>query len=163
VMDTVRNAAADSGIDLLSVGIDPANPVERVPRQLHGERYVTMEEYLATRGPNLARMMRPTAASQVSLDVGANPARGWRLLPAPAPYARVMLDPSAPDPGPRAGHKRSPPPVAPPPGAPMLPGSGGPGAAPAGRPPSLAGSVMLPNREASTSPCLAGERQSCQP
>jgi len=105
VMDTVRNAAADSGIDLLSVGIDPANPVERVPRQLHGERYVTMEEYLATRGPNGARMMRQTAAFQVSLDVGANPAREWRLLNALAPYVVAMFANSPTYEGRPTGHK----------------------------------------------------------
>jgi glutamate--cysteine ligase len=105
VTDAVRHAAADSGIDLLSVGIDPVNPVECVPRQLHGKRYVAMDEYLATRGPNGARMMRQTAAFQMSLDVGTQPAREWRLLNALAPYVVAIFANSPTYAGQQTGHR----------------------------------------------------------
>ncbi len=105
VMDAVRRAAGDSGIDLLGVGIDPLNPVECVPRQLHGKRYVAMDEYLATRGTSGARMMRQTAAFQVSLDVGADPAREWRLLNALAPYVVAMFANSPTYEGRPTGHR----------------------------------------------------------
>jgi glutamate--cysteine ligase len=105
VIDAVRHAAADSGIDLLSVGIDPVNPVECVPRQLHGKRYVAMDEYLATRGPNGARMMRQTAAFQMSLDVGTQPAREWRLLSALAPYVVAIFANSPTYAGRQTGHR----------------------------------------------------------
>ncbi len=91
VMDPLGAAAADAGMELLSVGIDPVNQVECVPLQLPGQRYVAMDEYLATRGTNGARMMRQTAALQVSLDVGADPVAEWRVLSALAPYVIAIF------------------------------------------------------------------------
>jgi glutamate--cysteine ligase len=76
-----------SEFTLLTVGLDPVNPPEHAPLQLGGARYCGMDAYFRTIGPAGARMMRQTAAYQVSLDRGADPGAEWRLLNALAPYA----------------------------------------------------------------------------
>lgn len=87
----LRAAASAEGIDLLAVGIDPFNSVERAPLLLTGKRYGRMAEYLASRGPAGARMMRQTAAFQVSLDFDDEPWLRWRVLNAAAPYVVAMF------------------------------------------------------------------------
>jgi glutamate--cysteine ligase len=82
----LRAAAAGEGIQLLALGIDPLNPVERAPLLIHAKRYQRMAEYLARRGPAGARMMRQTASFQVSLDFDDEPWLRWRVLNAAAPY-----------------------------------------------------------------------------
>ncbi len=76
----LRSAAAAEGISLLPVGIDPVNPVERVPLQLASERYTRMAAHFGRIGPFGARMMRQTAAFQISLDFDDEPRLRWRLL-----------------------------------------------------------------------------------
>ncbi|HEU4566316.1 MAG TPA: glutamate-cysteine ligase family protein, partial [Gemmatimonadaceae bacterium] len=95
VLAPLVRAAGDAGIALLAVGIDPVNPVRDAPLQLHAERYVKMARYLATIGEAGARMMRQTAALQVSLDLGAEPERRWRVLNAMAPYLTAIFANSA--------------------------------------------------------------------
>lgn len=82
----LRAAAADEGITLLSVGIDPANPIEGAPLLLRTGRYARMAEYLERRGPAGARMMRQTASFQINLDIDDEPWLRWRVLNAAAPY-----------------------------------------------------------------------------
>lgn len=82
----LRAAAADEGIDLLALGIDPFNPLERAPLLLCAKRYRRMADYLALRGPAGARMMRQTAAFQVSVDFDDDPWLRWRVVNAAAPY-----------------------------------------------------------------------------
>jgi len=77
---------ASAGGELLAVGLDPVNPLAAVPLQLGGPRYRAMADYFATIGPAGARMMRQTAAVQVSVDRGADPRFEWRLLNSLAPY-----------------------------------------------------------------------------
>lgn len=91
LLGALREAAEHAGIELLAVGIDPENPVERAPLQLRAERYTRMAEYFAGIGPCGARMMRQTAALQVSLDAGAAPAARWRLLNALAPWMVALF------------------------------------------------------------------------
>lgn len=86
VIVPLRAAAAAEGIALLAVGIDPYNAIEQVPLMLHVDRYERMTEYFAQRHPAGARMMRQTAAFQVSLDMGDAPWLRWRVLNAAAPY-----------------------------------------------------------------------------
>jgi glutamate--cysteine ligase len=81
----LRAAAADEGITLLSVGIDPSNPIEAAPLLLRTGRYARMAEYLERRGPAGARMMRQTASFQISLDVDNEQSLNWRVLNAAAP------------------------------------------------------------------------------
>jgi glutamate--cysteine ligase len=84
-------AAAGEGIELLTVGLDPANPVERAPLLLCNKRYARMAEYLASRSPHGARMMRQTAAFQMSLDLDDEPWLRWRVLNAAAPYLTAIF------------------------------------------------------------------------
>jgi glutamate--cysteine ligase len=87
----LRAAAAGEGIDLLPVGIDPINPAEQAPLLIHAHRYARMAEYLERRGPAGARMMRQTAAFQVSLDFDDEPWLRWRVLNAATPYVTAIF------------------------------------------------------------------------
>jgi glutamate--cysteine ligase len=91
VVPPLRAAAAGEGIDLLPVGIDPINPVEQAPLLIHAQRYARMAEYLERRGPAGARMMRQTAAFQVSLDFDDEPWLRWRVLNAATPYVTAIF------------------------------------------------------------------------
>jgi glutamate--cysteine ligase len=91
VVAPLRAAAAGEGIELLSLGIDPFNPIERAPLLVHAERYDRMAAYLERRGPAGARMMRQTAAFQVSLDFDDEPWLRWRVLNAAAPYVVAIF------------------------------------------------------------------------
>ena len=87
----LRAAAAGEGIDLLAVGIDPLNTAERAPLLIHAKRYERMAEYLGRLGPSGARMMRQTAAFQVSVDFDDEPWLRWRVLNAAAPYVVAIF------------------------------------------------------------------------
>jgi glutamate--cysteine ligase len=87
----LRAMAAAEGVELLSIGIDPCNPVKAVPLQLHSERYARMATYLDTLGPAGARMMRQTASFQLNLDWGAEPLLPWRVMNAAAPYVTAIF------------------------------------------------------------------------
>ena len=91
VLLTLRAAACGDGIILASIGIDPENPVDRVPLQLPSSRYVAMTRYFDTIGPSGVRMMRQTAATQLSLDAGRQPEERWRLLSDLAPYLTAIF------------------------------------------------------------------------
>jgi glutamate--cysteine ligase len=87
----LRSASASEGIDLLPVGIDPLNSADQAPLLIHATRYARMAEYLARRGPTGARMMRQTAAFQISLDFDDEPWLRWRVLNAAAPYVIAIF------------------------------------------------------------------------
>ena len=91
ILSRLQSAAADIGIALLRVGIDPLNEVERVPLQLQSERYVQMTRYFDSIGPFGVRMMRQTAATQISVDAGEAPGARWRLLADLTPYLTAMF------------------------------------------------------------------------
>ncbi|MBD0319555.1 MAG: hypothetical protein ICV87_04430 [Gemmatimonadetes bacterium] len=88
-------SAREVGIDLLSRGIDPVNGLEDTPLQLAGARYRRLANFLESIGTGGARMMRQTAALQVSLEWGADPLARWRLLNAAAPYLTAIFASSA--------------------------------------------------------------------
>ncbi len=85
VTGQLRQTAAERGVDLLSVGMDPWHPVECAPLRLHTPRYRRMAAYLAGIGPWGARMMRQSVALHVNLDFGDEPELAWRVLNAAAP------------------------------------------------------------------------------
>jgi len=87
----LQRAAAEAGIELASVGIDPYNDISSIPLQLHSARYERMTRYFESIGPSGIRMMRQTAATQVSLDPGSAPAERWRLLADLTPYLTAMF------------------------------------------------------------------------
>lgn len=104
VMETVGEAADALGVELLFAGIDPRTPVERTSRQLDAERYRRMDAHFAGIGPYGARMMRQTAAFQVSLDLADEPERLWRVLNAMAPYLVAIFANSPRYAGAATGH-----------------------------------------------------------
>jgi glutamate--cysteine ligase len=87
----LRAAAESEGITLLTCGIDPLNSIEDAPLLVQATRYQRMAEYLARRGNAGARMMRQTAAFQISLDFGDQPWLRWRVLNAAAPYVTAIF------------------------------------------------------------------------
>ncbi|HEX5727388.1 MAG TPA: glutamate-cysteine ligase family protein, partial [Longimicrobiaceae bacterium] len=92
--DTVlplRGELLDRGVELLSLGVDPVNPLESVPLQLPGARYVRLTDFLESIGTGGIRMMRQTAAIQISLDWGPRPLESWRFLNAAAPYLTAVF------------------------------------------------------------------------
>ena len=91
VLRELRAAARDEGITLASIGIDPENAVDRVPLQLSSPRYLAMTRYFETIGPSGVRMMRQTAATQLSVDPGPRPEERWRLLCDLAPYLTAIF------------------------------------------------------------------------
>ncbi|HUF36537.1 MAG TPA: glutamate-cysteine ligase family protein [Gemmatimonadales bacterium] len=101
----LRAAAAAEGIDLLAVGIDPFNPVERAPMLLRMKRYERMAEYLAGRAGAGALMMRQTAAFQIGLDLDDEPLLRWRVLNAAAPYVTAIFANSPVHAGVATGHR----------------------------------------------------------
>lgn len=101
-LNLVRAALAEAGLVLLPTAIDPY----RLPhRQLEHPRYRAMEAYFRNIGATGAPvMMNSTAAVQVNLDIGADPAdasRRWNLLNALGP---VMIAAFANSPV-HAGHR----------------------------------------------------------
>jgi glutamate--cysteine ligase len=91
VVPSLRAAASGEGIELLTLGIDPLNPVEQAPLLIDAKRYQRMAEYLARRGAAGALMMRQTAALQLSLDFDDEPWLRWRVLNAAAPYLTAIF------------------------------------------------------------------------
>jgi glutamate--cysteine ligase len=87
----LRASAALEGIELLALGIDPLNPIEGAPLLSHAKRYQRMAEYLATRGPAGALMMRQTASLQVNLDFDDEPWLRWRVLNAATPFITAIF------------------------------------------------------------------------
>src|SRR5215468_5428170 len=63
----LRAAAADAGLELAGVGLDPFRPPRRV---LHLPRYAAMEAFFDRSGPWGREMMCATASVQVCLDAG---------------------------------------------------------------------------------------------
>src|SRR5215468_115731 len=84
----LRSAAADAGLELAGVGLDPFRPPRRV---LHLPRYAAMEAFFDRTGPWGREMMCATASVQVCLDAGddgdghSGYRWRWRLLHAIGP------------------------------------------------------------------------------
>ena len=87
----LRDAMRDAGIELLSMGIAPTGTVGDVPLQLPGPRYVRLTRFLDAIGTGGTRMMRQTAAMQISVDFGADPLPRWRVLNALAPWITAVF------------------------------------------------------------------------
>ena len=98
-------AAREEGIELLSVGVEPRGGIEEVALQLPGARYVRLTQFLRAIGTGGERMMRQTAAMQVSVDLGAEPLLAWRVLNAMAPYVTAVFASSPVYRGEPTGHR----------------------------------------------------------
>ncbi len=84
-------AAADVGINLVAAGVDPFNGPDAAPLQIVADRYCRMDAYFSAIGPAGRRMMRQTAAIQVSVDPAGPPVTTWRALNAAAPVFVAMF------------------------------------------------------------------------
>jgi len=87
----IQAAAASSGVELLSCGVDPRTRVEDVAPQLDADRYRRMLRHFDRIGPSGARMMRQTASFQVCVDGGDAPELTWTVLNALAPFMVAMF------------------------------------------------------------------------
>jgi glutamate--cysteine ligase len=74
-----------NGAFMLTNGVDPYNSIERVPLQLHRDRYERMTRYFDSIGPSGIRMMRQTSSVQINIEPGADPLARWSLLNRMAP------------------------------------------------------------------------------
>lgn len=104
VVGPLTLAAAESGIDLVGVGIDPCNGPDDAPLQIDAERYRHMDAYFATVGEAGARMMRQSASIQVNVDAGPDTRRSWKVLNAAAPYLTAIFANSREYAGKDSGH-----------------------------------------------------------
>ena len=94
VQRSLEEQAADRGIVLIAVGVDPENGAADAPLQLGAERYRRMAEYFDTIGSHGARMMRQTASLQLCIG-GVDPAARWRVANAIAPWLIALFANSA--------------------------------------------------------------------
>jgi Gamma-glutamylcysteine synthetase len=100
----LMGSAEQDGVELLPVGVDPYNEISRVPLLLGGDRYVRMTRYLEARSEFGIRMMRQTAALQISVEHGPRPLERWALLNALAPYLIAIFANSSRYAGSDTGH-----------------------------------------------------------
>lgn len=86
-MTALQAACATQGMDILPIAMDPRGS-ERVPLQLHRDRYLRMQQHFDRRGPAGRTMMRCTASTQVCLDwwPGRSGLEQWRVLLLAAPF-----------------------------------------------------------------------------
>jgi glutamate--cysteine ligase len=75
-LTVLRRGLDEAGFTLSGLGLDPLRPPRRV---LDTPRYAAMEAYFDTHGPEGRTMMAATAAIQVNVDLGPEPAATWRL------------------------------------------------------------------------------------
>jgi glutamate--cysteine ligase len=101
----LRAFLREEGIELLSVGVEPRQPLSTVGLQLPGERYRRLDAFLRRIGTGGERMMRQTAAVQVSVDWGPRPALAWRVLNAMAPVVVAAFASSPAYAGEPTGHR----------------------------------------------------------
>jgi len=101
----LRDWLSREGIALASIGIDPRNDAADVPLQLRVDRYEKMTRHFERIGPFGVRMMRQTAAVQVSVDRGREPAARWRLLNDLAAYVTAIFANSPVHHGQATGHQ----------------------------------------------------------
>ncbi|HEU0300914.1 MAG TPA: glutamate-cysteine ligase family protein [Longimicrobium sp.] len=101
----LTDAAREEGMELLAVGVAPQGGIGEVPMQLPGARYVRQTRFYEAIGTGGTRMMRQTAAMQVSIDFGAEPLLAWRVLNAMAPYVTAIFANSPVYRGEPTGHR----------------------------------------------------------
>ena len=105
IVAPLREMLASQGVRLDAIGIDPHNDARDIPLQLNVERYERMTAYFDSIGPYGIRMMRQTAAIQLSVDRGTAPLARWRLLNDLAPYLIAIFANSPHYLGAETGHR----------------------------------------------------------
>jgi glutamate--cysteine ligase len=88
----LADSAANHGLELHSFGIDPLHSLAETPLQLNSDRYGRMDTYFAATGTDAGRrMMRQTAAVQISVDAAHDPDLTWRVLNRAAPVFTALF------------------------------------------------------------------------
>ena len=88
---SLRESAARHDLVLAAFGIDPLHTLDETPLQLTGERYRAMDEYFRAIGSPGRRMMRQTAAIQVSIDAAHDTHLTWDVLNRAAPVLTALF------------------------------------------------------------------------
>jgi glutamate--cysteine ligase len=101
----VHRALSAAGLSTRMVGLDPLTPIDDVPLQLDAPRYQRMDAHFASIGPWGRRMMRQTAAIQMSIDLGPAPLQRWQLLATLAPVVAAAFANSPSDAGTVTGER----------------------------------------------------------
>ncbi len=101
----IGRALEAAGLGMRRVGLDPCTPIGEVPLQLDAARYRRMDAHFAAIGPSGRRMMRQTAAVQMSIDLGPAPLQRWRVLGALAPVVAAAFANSPMDGGATTGER----------------------------------------------------------
>ena len=101
----IDRALGDAGLATRMAGLDPVTPIDAVPLQLEAPRYRRMDAHFASIGPAGRRMMRQTAAVQLSIDLGPHPLDRWRLLGRLAPVVAAAFANSPSDTGTVTGER----------------------------------------------------------
>lgn len=105
VSASLERGLAPDGVVLRATGIDPNHDAAEIPLQLEVDRYQRMTRYFDAIGPFGIRMMRQTAAIQISVDRGPAPDARWRLLNDLAPYLIAIFANSPTHAGRDTGHR----------------------------------------------------------
>ena len=90
--DVLLAALGSDGIEAVAAGCDPHRDAVRT---ISHPRYAAMEEYFDRAGPAGRQMMCGTAALQVNIDAGADPAARWALVHAVGPALAAAFATSA--------------------------------------------------------------------
>jgi len=90
--DVLVAALAAEGMEAVAAGTDRHRPPVRI---LDHPRYAAMESFFDAEGPAGRRMMCSTAALQVNIDAGPDPARRWELAHAVGPALSAAFSTSA--------------------------------------------------------------------
>jgi glutamate--cysteine ligase len=101
----LEEAASAAGLQLVTRGIDPMNPIEAYPLAVGSERYLRLAAHLATLGPAGGRMMRQTSSIQVNVSWGEDPLEEWTVANRAAPYLLAVFANSPRYEGAPTGHR----------------------------------------------------------
>ncbi|MFY7927611.1 MAG: glutamate-cysteine ligase family protein [Oligoflexus sp.] len=94
VQSIVRGAAAESGIRVIQIGMNPWLTVDEIGLQMTKPRYRAMDSFFTAQGPEGRRMMRQTCTIQVNLDFGGTEevlAKRYLISNLVAPFATAMF------------------------------------------------------------------------
>ncbi len=101
----LEEAASATGLQIITRGIDPVNPIGAYPLAVGSERYLRLGAHLAALGPAGGRMMRQTISLQVNVSWGENPMEEWTVANRAAPYLLALFANSPCYEGRATGHR----------------------------------------------------------
>ncbi|MDD7593781.1 MAG: glutamate-cysteine ligase family protein [Peptoniphilaceae bacterium] len=92
-VDEVYEVLDARGLRLVTLGLDPQNPVDAIPL-IPKTRYALMDQHMGARGALSRTMMRQSCAFQLSIDVGSDAdfITKYRVLVALSPILYTLFD-----------------------------------------------------------------------